>query len=263
MSNTKNDAQLEAVKSPSIKPTASEGEDIIQAVAQRARDAANSTLRPLHPASTIPEIAVGPRIANPVSETSSRVADRPSLLRRATRRTLRFAFVLILGVACTLAWQSYGETAKHMVVTWAPQLGPWITLQQSAHSLIESPAAEMPSAPPPQEAASEEATAVPDLVRQSVPPSPPISEASFQQLEAIAQNIAVMRQSIERVDAGQQEMASAIAKLQAAQQQIDQKFSAPTARPAAPRAPKPAPSLVPRTSSQSIPPSQGVLDPVH
>lgn len=203
MSNTTNGAQLEAVKSPSMKPTASEGEDIIQAVAQRARDAANSTLRPLHPESTIPEIAVGPRIANPVSETSSRVADRPSLLRRATRRTLRFAFVLILGVASTLGWQSYGETAKHMVVTWAPQLRPWIPLHELAGPSIPPPVAEVPSAMPVQEALSREATAVPDAVRQSTPPTPTASEANFQQLEEIARDISAARQSIERLAAVQ------------------------------------------------------------
>jgi hypothetical protein len=263
MSGTANAAAFGAVQSPSISPPANVVDDLIQAVAQRACDAANSTLQPLHSASAISEIALGPRIANPISETSIKVADRPSLFRRATRRTLRFAFVLFLGVAFTLAWQSYGETAKHMVVTWAPQLGPWISLHESAGPSIQPHAAGVPSAMPVQEASSQEATAVPDAVRQSTPPTPTSSEASLQQLEEIAQDVTTARQSIERLAAAQAEMASAIAKLQAAQLQTDQKLAAPAPRPNAARVAKPAAPAVPRISSQNQPPFQGVLDPVH
>jgi hypothetical protein len=58
-------------------------------------------------------------------------------------------------------------------------------------------------------------------------------------------------------------MASAIAKLQAAQPQTDQKVAPPTARPAATRVPMPAPPPTSRTNSQTLPSTQGVLDPVH
>jgi hypothetical protein len=262
MSGTANAAAFGAVQSPSISPPANVVDDLIQAVAQRACDAANSTLQPLHSASAISEIALGPRIANPISETSIKVADRPSLFRRATRRTLRFAFVLFLGVALTLAWQSYGETAKHMVVTWAPQLGPWIPFHESSGPSIQLPAAEV-RAMPVQEASSEEATAVPDAVRQSAALTPTSSEADLQQLEEIARDVSAARQSIERLAAAQAEMASAIAKLQAAQLQTDQKLAAPAPRPNAARVAKPAAPAVPRISSQNQPPFQGVLDPVH
>lgn len=262
MSGTTNGAQFEAAQTPAIAP-ANDADDLIQAVAQRARDAANATLQLQHSGKAISEIAVGPRIANSVSELGPSVADRPSLVRRVARRMLRFAFVLFLGVASTLAWQSYGETARQMMVTWAPQLGPWIQLYQSAGPSIQPPAAAVPSALPVQEASSEEATAVPDAIRQRATPTPTTSEANLQQLEEIARDVTAARQSIERLVAAQEEMASAIAGLQAAHLQIDQKVVPPTPRPTAARVPKPASPAVPRISSQNQPPLQGVLDPVH
>src|SRR4051812_18002561 len=127
MSGTTNGARFEAPQTPAITP-ANNADDLIQAVAQRAHDAANETLRPRQSGRANSEIAVGPRIADPVSELGLSVTAKPSLARRAARRMLRFAFVLFLGVASTLAWQAYGETAKHMVVTgfaaWAMGQAP-------------------------------------------------------------------------------------------------------------------------------------------
>src|SRR3954470_13253177 len=100
MSSATNDARFEVAESAPIAPPATEVDGLVQAVAERARHAANSVLTTQHSGSAVSEIALGPRIANP---ESFRVADRRSLLRRATRRTLRFALVLFLGVAFTLA----------------------------------------------------------------------------------------------------------------------------------------------------------------
>jgi hypothetical protein len=98
-----------------------------------------------------------------------------------------------------------------------------------------------------------EATASPDAVRPSTAPSP-IFGANLQQLEDIARDMLSARQSIERLAAAQEEMASAIAKLQAAQLQTEQKLAATTARPAAARVPKPIPPTVPRINSQNLTP---------
>jgi hypothetical protein len=116
---------------------------------------------------------------------------------------------------------------------------------------------------PVQEAPNQEVKAVPDAVRQSTPPTPTASEANLQQLEEIARDVSAARQSIERLAAVQEEMASAITRLQAGQPQTDQKLAPPTTRPTAARVPKPASPAIPRISSQNQPPLQGVLDPVH
>src|SRR5215467_13930867 len=43
--------------------------------------------------------------------------------RRVLRRLVRYLVVILLGVAGTLAWQSYGEATKQIVAARAPELG--------------------------------------------------------------------------------------------------------------------------------------------
>ena len=43
--------------------------------------------------------------------------------RRRSRGIVRYLVAIAIGVAATLAWQSYGETSKQIVATKAPQLG--------------------------------------------------------------------------------------------------------------------------------------------
>jgi hypothetical protein len=35
----------------------------------------------------------------------------------------RFLVIFFIGVAATLAWQSYGATAREMMASWSPHLG--------------------------------------------------------------------------------------------------------------------------------------------
>ncbi len=48
---------------------------------------------------------------------------RPSFGRRASRALARFLIPAFIGVAGTLALESYGEAAKQIIASWAPQLG--------------------------------------------------------------------------------------------------------------------------------------------
>ena len=43
--------------------------------------------------------------------------------RRASRAFVRYLAAICVGVAATLAWQSYGEEAKQTIATKAPELG--------------------------------------------------------------------------------------------------------------------------------------------
>lgn len=49
----------------------------------------------------------------------------PSLVRRILRTVLRYVVTLLIGIGGTLAWQSYGDTAKGMVAVQAPTLA-WL-----------------------------------------------------------------------------------------------------------------------------------------
>ena len=174
---------------------------------------------------------------------------RPSR-KRALRTLSRLPIAFCVGVAATLAWQSYGDTAREMIANAHPQLG-WLAPQ------------------------GEPATqSVPDAVAVAAPAAPAFDQ---QQLNAIAIDLEAMRQSIDRVAPGivaaQEQMARnidriaatqeqlartvgqltasqeqamrEITKLQAVEQYMLYKSSEPPPRPAPTRNPAPRPSLVP------------------
>src|SRR5580704_1584044 len=80
------------------------------------------------------DFSAGPRVTEPLRHATPRPADlsdnplptdRPSPGRRTSRSLGRFVAAASIGVAATLAWQSYGGTAKQMITNAAPQLG-WL-----------------------------------------------------------------------------------------------------------------------------------------
>src|SRR6266849_1312027 len=48
---------------------------------------------------------------------------QPSLRKRASRALARFLITFCIGVAATLAWQSYGDAARQMIANSYPLLG--------------------------------------------------------------------------------------------------------------------------------------------
>ena len=140
-------------------------------------------------------------------------SDRPSISRRLTRKLARFFLVVLIGVGGTLAWQ-HGDEITEIVRTWAPSLG-WL----------------LP-------------------VSTTKAPAPAVTSTELQQqLRPMAIDLALVRRSIEQLGANQDQlarkqdqMAQAIATLQAGEQDISQKILA--LAPPAPKAvhvsPKPA-----------------------
>jgi hypothetical protein len=129
---------------------------------------------------------------------------RPSRRKRARRVLARFLITLCIGVAGTLAWQSYGDAAREMIAKSSPQLS-WLAPQAAA---VRTPPAVQTS---------------PNMVA-SAAPSP-----DLQQLKAMSLGIAAMRQSVDQlqnrmtnVDQLQNRMTNEITKLRAAQQDVDQ-----------------------------------------
>ena len=141
---------------------------------------------------------------------------RPSLGRRAVRGLARFLIVFCIGVAATLAWQSYGDAARAMIASASPQLG-WLA-PQAAPVAQTAPVAQI----------------VPDVVAPTAAASP--------DLQGLVLGLASVRQSIDQLAAqfaADQSLAGDIAKLQTDEQAILHKVSAIPPRPAAP-SPKPA-----------------------
>ncbi len=162
-------------------------------------------------------------------------ASSPPRRRRPLRALLRFLFVLGIGVGGTLAWQAYGDMARAMVAVAYPQQLGWL----------------MP-APPPAEPVAAAAPAA--VAPTTVGAAAPVAKLDREQLATLSLNLADVRRSVEelaaQVASGQQQMAGDIARLQASEQDVLAKLSAPPPRPARPAAVrKPVPlALTPATA---------------
>ena len=128
---------------------------------------------------------------------------------------MRLLITFCIGVAVTLAWQSYGDAAREMIAKSSPQLG-WLAPQAAVAQTAPNTIAPTTSSPDPQE------------------------------LKAMSADLAAVRQKVDQlaaqVAAGQEQMARDFtANLQAAEQDILAKISEPSLQQAATSARKPAP----------------------
>jgi len=178
---------------------------------------------------------VNPALVRP-SET--RVAHPPPRRRHPLRALLRFLLTLGIGVGGTLAWQAYGDMAREMAATAYPEQLSWL----------------MPPAPPAPVAATAPAPAAPATVGAAAPVPSPDQE----RLAAISLSIADVRRSVDilaaQVVTSQQQTAADIARLQASEQDVIAKLSAPPPRPPRP-APAPTHKPAPLALSPAAPPA--------
>src|SRR5215470_14112103 len=210
------------------------GKKVCDAAAQGPRPATPSLADALGATPTVPDASAASKKGASTFDTlpsefsanlSTRpsrdaIIQRPSLGRRASRGLARFLIIFCTGVAATLAWQSYGDAAREMIANSYPQLS-WLAPQAAplAQTASDTPAPAPSGTPSPEQ----------------------------QQLKEMSLAFATMRQSVDKLAAGQQQMADGIAKLTADQQQLLQKISAPPPRPA----PTPARKPVPLQSSEA------------
>jgi len=127
---------------------------------------------------------------------------------------MRLLITFCIGVAVALAWQSYGDAAREMIANSYPQLS-WLAPQTAV------------------------AQTAPDTIAPTTSPPDP------QELKAMSADLAAVRQKVDQLAvqlaASQQQMARDFAtKLQAAEQDILDKISAPPLQPAAATVRKPA-----------------------
>jgi hypothetical protein len=115
------------------------------------------------------------------------VGNRPSIGRRIFRTLTRFVVTVLIGVGGTLAWQSYGDVAREMVMARAPTLA-WLL-------------------PP---------TRLPPVFASANPGQQPVPAASS--LDAV-------RRSVEQIAARQEQMAQSLAALLAIEADVRQNMS--------------------------------------
>ncbi len=179
--------------------------------------------------------------------------DRPSCARRGARAFVRFLVAICIGVVGTLAWQSYGEATKRIIATRAPELGWSPEAKQMIASWIEQLGWTKPASAI--MAVQQSTSGIPVTTVAQTTPETVVPKASaapsldLEQVQQMAKDLAEVRQAIEQLGAGQEQMAGDIAKLQATNQGILDKVAAPLPRPAAPvpkrRSPSPGSSTAP------------------
>src|SRR6516165_3459238 len=200
-----------------------------------------------------------PRVSRLDGETSDRVRAMESRTkRRSSRGFARFLVAICIGVAGTLAWQSYGEAtkqiiaasapglgwspeAKQMIASWVQQLG-WAKLATGP----EDTAAQLASAQ-----AAPVAQTAPENVTPKAPAAPSIDP---EQVHRMAMDLTALRQTVEQLAASQDQMVREIAKLKAADGEILAKVTpAPAPPPSIAAAPavagRPAPGGAPSSAN--------------
>ncbi len=172
-----------------------------------------------HDLDAISDQRIGVRPVKPSSPRPSKhdqvASDRPPVGRRIFRTLARFFIAVLIGVGGTLAWQSYGDAAREMVMVRAPTLA-WLL----SVSTTKSPAV----------AAT--------------------SPAPVQQLEPLASNLDLVRRSVEQLAAKQDQMAQNIATLRTVEEDIRQKMSSTPPSPSQ-QAPSIPQSKPPQPKAQS------------
>jgi hypothetical protein len=160
--------------------------------------------------------------------------------RRRSRGFARFLLAICIGVAATLAWQSYGDAAKQIIAIRAPDLG-W---SPGTKQMIASWMQQLGWRKPP--AGSEEQA---KHVAQTAPAAPAIDPAQVQQM---VQSLATVREAVQELAAGQSQVTREIDKLESVVAEILEKMPEPPPQPPAAPARKPTPA--PPSSRTPIPP---------
>src|SRR6266576_2267548 len=94
--------------------------------------------------------------------------DRLSVGRRIFRGLTRFFIAILIGVGGTLAWQSYGDVAREMVIVRAPTLAWLLSVSTTKSPAVAATSpAPVPQPKPPQPRAQSSA------VQSSPVPRPP------------------------------------------------------------------------------------------
>jgi len=181
--------------------------------------------------------------------------------KRSSRGFARYLLAFCIGVAAAAAWLSYGEAAKQVIATKAPELGWSPESKQMIASWVqelgwtESPlgpesAAARVSVPETPQAVPAGQAAV-ENVAEKAPAAPAIDP---EQVHQIAQDLGALRQSVEQFTAGQDQMARVVDRLQGAVAEILIKMPEPPPPPAiVPPAHKPKPIVAP-PSRAPVPP---------
>jgi len=165
------------------------------------------------------------------------VAIENKLKKRGSRPFGRYLVAILIGVAATLAWQSYGESAKQTIATRAPELGWSPQAKQMIATSIQWIGWTKPPAGPEASPVAQTASTIPSL--------------DPRQVQQMTQNLEALRQTTDQLAGGQDQMRRDIARLEAAVAELIVKIPEPPAQPSvAPVRPVPPSSRTPTPPRQ-------------
>jgi hypothetical protein len=166
--------------------------------------------------------------------------------KRGSRVFTHYLLVICIGVAATLAWQSYGEVAKQIIATRAPELGWSPETKQVIANWVQQFGLMKPGTGPERTDISVAETQV-ATVAQTVPfpKTPATPSIDPEQVHQIALDLGALRQTVGQLAASQDQMVHRIDTLQTSNQEILEKIPAPPPPPPLAAAPavavRPAP----------------------
>lgn len=169
------------------------------------------------------------------------------ILTSRARSGRRLVFLTICaGVAATMAWYAYGDRAKQRFSSLLPQFpaiapAPTQSANAAGSQDITSQVAPAQAAdvPAPTQESSNTASATPAPAAPDTPATePPPTHAALppdvtQSLETMAQEIASLKQTVEQLRAGQQQLSNDVAKVseQATHRKLAEQTPKPASRP--------------------------------
>jgi hypothetical protein len=231
---------MAAKAEPTERQSAGSDDELNQQLHAIIEDLQRAGLQPNHPGEDEPveRNELGPGIAPYLDHEASErkaiydrlVAIEKEIKRRRSRGFARYLVAICIGVAGTLAWQAYGDAAKRVIATRAPELG-W---SPEAKQVIASWTVGWTKPP-----ASPEKT-----------PAPSVNPAQVQQM---AQSLTALRETVEQIAASQDQTSREMARVESAVAELISKTPEPSARPPAtpdrkPAAAAPAAPTAPQSS---------------
>jgi hypothetical protein len=142
--------------------------------------------------------------------------------RRGSRGFARFLLAICIGVAGTLAWQSYGEATKQIIATRAPELGWSPEAKQMIASWVQQLGWTKPPAGPentavrPSALETPQAAPVAQTAPENVAPKAPAAlSLDPEQMQQLTRSLTTLQQIVLQLAAGQDRMAREMARLEA------------------------------------------------
>ena len=133
----------------------------------------------------------------------------------------RYLVAICIGVAATLAWQSYGEVPQQIIAAKAPALGWSPETKQMIASWVQTKPPAGPESPAVRPSLPAQVATVAHTVPTAVVPKAPATPSiDLEQVHHIAVDLAALGQTVDQLAASQDQMLHQIDTLQTSNQEI-------------------------------------------